>query len=439
VSFSERLGDATMLARAALGFCGPHRFELDVVLPRPAAGLLRRALAALDDDDSALRARVMGRLGAALAYTDVERGTPMLARQALQMARRIGDRATLADVLASTLWAIRGPDSLKESLALAGELRVVAAEVGDDTSRVLAHVRRLDLLLELGDIDAVDCELEALQLLARTRRERYFTWFLPVLRVGRALLEGRLADCESLARDALAHCYEGNDQAAARAFEAQMLFIRHEQGRFDELVQAVTDLADEDPRNVSWRCVRVLGYVQLGQTARAGHELEELARDEFGDIPRDEIWMASLSALSGVAYVLGDSSHAQRLYTLLLPYADRCVVTGALLCAGSVSRLLGLLATALSRYEDAARHFEQALETNTRIRSPLWIGHTQVGYAHMLLLRNRPGDRDKALQLLEKALTTAEELGLTALGEGARRLELATESAGPRAAVAGLA
>jgi tetratricopeptide (TPR) repeat protein len=362
-----------------------------------------------------------------------------MAREALQTARRVGDSATLADVLASTLWAIRGPDGLDESLALAGELALVAAEVGDDASRVLAHVRRLDLLLELGDIDAVDCELDALQLLARTRRERYFTWFLPVLRVGRALLEGRLGDCEPLARDALAHCYEGNDQAAARTFQAQMLFIRHEQGRFDELVQAVTSVADAYPRIVSWRCVRALGYAQLGQTAQARRELEELAGDEFRDIPRDETWMANLSALSGVAYVLGDAPHARRLYTLLLPFADRCVVTGALLCAGSVSRMLGLLATALSRYEDAARHFEQALEMNLRIRSPLWIGHTQVAYAHMLLLRNRSGDNDKALQLLAKALAAAEELGLTALGEGARQLKLVIEATGRPAAVAELA
>jgi tetratricopeptide (TPR) repeat protein len=74
-----------------------------------------------------------------------------------------------------------------------------------------------------------------------------------------------------------------------------------------------------------------------------------------------------------------------------------------------------LPAMALSRLDDAERHFEQALETNTRIRSPRWIARTQHHYARMLLLRDRPGDRDRALELLAQALATAEALALTAL------------------------
>jgi tetratricopeptide (TPR) repeat protein len=237
----------------------------------------------------------------------------------------------------------------------------------------------------------------------------------------------------------LSQRFEGHDETAARSFASHMSFIRHEQGRLDELLQAAEDLVEQYPGLAAARCVRAFSYAQLGQAAQARQELEGLARNDFGDIPRDEAWLPCLGLLSPVAAVLGDATRSHLLYELLLPYADRCVVTGALLSAGSVSHPLGLLATALSRYEDAARHFEQALEMNIRIRSPLWIGHTQVGYAHMLLLRNRPGDDDKALQLLAKARTTAEELGLTALGAAARRLELAAEAAGPRAAVAGLA
>jgi hypothetical protein len=55
-----------------------------------------------------------------------------------------------------------------------------------------------------------------------------------------------------------------------------------------------------------------------------------------------------------------------------------------------------------------------ALRMNAQIRSPLWIAHTQHDYADMLLHRSHPGHRDKALQLLDEALTTAEQLGLKA-------------------------
>jgi tetratricopeptide (TPR) repeat protein len=138
-----------------------------------------------------------------------------------------------------------------------------------------------------------------------------------------------------------------------------------------------------------------------------------------------------MSMLSEVAVFLDDAPRAQLLYGLLSPFADRCVVVFALLGSGSVSRFLGLLATTLSRFGDAERHFERALAMNTQIRSPLWMAHTQHDYAHMLLLRNHRGDHDKALQLLPHALTVAESLGLTALADKTRPLKLTAEAAGP--------
>ena len=120
---------------------------------------------------------------------------------------------------------------------------------------------------------------------------------------------------------------------------------------------------------------------------------------------------------------------------MLLPYADRCAVTTTLLCQGSLSRPLGLLATTLSRYDDAARHFDEALAMNARIRSPLWIAHTQHQYASMLLRRNRPVDKDRALQLLEQTIATADNLGLTDLANKARPLKLVAEEAAPPPAI----
>jgi len=66
---------------------------------------------------------------------------------------------------------------------------------------------------------------------------------------------------------------------------------------------------------------------------------------------------------------------------------------------------------------------------NCQIRSPLWIAHTQHDYAHMLVLRNQTGGNDKALELPERALLTAQQLGVTALGNKARALKLAAEGA----------
>ncbi len=82
----------------------------------------------------------------------------------------------------------------------------------------------------------------------------------------------------------------------------------------------------------------------------------------------------------------------------------------------------------MSRYADAAQYFEHALQMNAQIRSPLWVAHTQYDYARMLLQRKHPGDRDRALDLLDQALSTAELLGLRALADKTRALKNAAET-----------
>ena len=81
----------------------------------------------------------------------------------------------------------------------------------------------------------------------------------------------------------------------------------------------------------------------------------------------------------------------------------------------------------MGRFDASARHFEDALRMNAKIRSPLWIAHTQHDYARTLLRRDQRGDREHALELLRAALATADELGLKALTDRALRLTRQTE------------
>jgi tetratricopeptide (TPR) repeat protein len=82
----------------------------------------------------------------------------------------------------------------------------------------------------------------------------------------------------------------------------------------------------------------------------------------------------------------------------------------------------------MGRLDAAARHFEDALDMNTKIRSPLWVAHAQHDYGRMLLRRDQAGDREHALKLLAAALVTADKLGLKALGDRALRLKRETDA-----------
>jgi len=317
-------------------------------------------------------------------------------------------------VLASTLWATHGPDSLHASLAMAAELGAVADATGDRVLRVLAHRWQLDFLGELGDVEAVERELEALRRLAAPPRDRQFTWVLTMLGASRAHLAGRLEECERLAHAALSHSFEGRDENAAQIFAVQMFLVRREQGRLDELVDGMEGLARHYPQVPGWRCALAFVYAQLNRRAEARGELAALAAG-LADLQRDTMWLANLALLGEAAASLGEAEHAQPLYELLAPYSDRCLIIPGLHCEGSTARVLGLLATTLGRHDDAARHFERALEINARIRSPLWLAHTQHDYARLLLLRDRADDRDRAGAQLADALATAQRLSLTAL------------------------
>jgi hypothetical protein len=104
----------------------------------------------------------------------------------------------------------------------------------------------------------------------------------------------------------------------------------------------------------------------------------------------------------------------------MLPYAGRnVVIVEGWASFGSADRPLGLLATTMGLWEDAETHFEAALDLNARLAARPWLARTQHGYAQMLRARGRPGDAERVRDLLHRALSTAQELGMTTLAERA--------------------
>ena len=231
----------------------------------------------------------------------------------------------------------------------------------------------------------------------------------------------RFADSERLAQEALAIGQSLQTENVAGIFGLQMFTLRREQGRLRELEPAVRYFVQQHTA-AAWRPGLALIYSELGRTREARTEFEYLARHDFTDLPRDALWMASMTYLTDVCTFLGDTARAAILYQLLLPYTERTVVIGnAVACYGAMSRYLGALATTMGHWGTAAQHFEDALAMNARMEAWPWLAHTQYAYATMLLARSQPGDHDKATTLLDLALVTARELGMRAPGGTPRR------------------
>ena len=151
-------------------------------------------------------------------------------------------------------------------------------------------------------------------------------------------------------------------------------------------------------------------YSELGRDRQARDELDRLAADDFADLHVGTEWFFGASLLAGVCAVIGDAARAQGLYEALLPYANYNVFAHPDVALGSASRPLGLLATTMSRWDEAGRHFERALEMNARMGpDPGW--RTQRDYARMLIRRGAPDDERRASSFCGRRAVPTRNLG----------------------------
>jgi hypothetical protein len=173
-----------------------------------------------------------------------------------------------------------------------------------------------------------------------------------------------------------------------------------------------------------WRCCLALLYAQMGDLQAGRDEFEGLAAQEFADLPRDYVWLASTSMLAEACALLGDQRRAASLYRLLVPFAERNVTSGAaMVWMGPVAHSLGLLAAVMGRWDQAVAHFEDSLATSTREGARVSTARSGMAYAGVLLQRARSGDSVKAQDLLDKACVTAEDLGLAGITTMCRLLQ----------------
>jgi len=413
VDVARTAGASELLASAALAFAGRLLVAGAGVCDEVVVALLDEALCALRKEDTPLRAMAMGRLAQELIPTPSHERRWSLGREAVEMARRVGDEDVLSAVLKSTYWALWDPVTVQERLTVATELVEMAQRVGDRTTWVEGHMCRLFALMELGDIAGVRMEFDVCDRLAKELRQPYYGWLIATARVCLAFMEGRLADAEQLAWNALRVGQKAQNRPAGLFFAVQLGYLFWFQGRFEELESVLTGYRSEYPLiNQTLRCALAAFQSEQGRTPEARAEFERLAANDFSDLSGRMQWLTKVAFLTEVCAFLGDAPRAKRLYELLLPFAGRNLTLPPVIPLGSGSHYLGLLAGTMGQWEEAARHFEDALRMNASMGIRQWLARTQVAYADMLLKRRGVGGDARAEGLLIAAAETAQELGM---------------------------
>jgi DNA-binding NarL/FixJ family response regulator len=419
---ARRLGDAGLFATAAIGVGNTiWRQGSDGA---PAVTLLQEALSLVAPADSRERVRLLSALCRALLFASRPQQAQQASHEAIAIARRLGDPQMLYEALSAIVSGRWYPEGLA--------LRIDAAREGIEVVRRAPHLPwshstfmgwHAGDLMESGDSVAA---------LAATRMHHEHS-----LAVGEpfneatalaamamiATHQGRFADGEQLALQAM-RCGERFDRAnAAGIFGVQMFTLRRHQGRLRELAPVLRQFLDQGSLASTWRPGLAILHCELGARDEAQQVFDVLAGDGFAGIANDAIRTASLAYLAEVCAWLGDTARAPRLYELLLPHAGRCIVFGAHTASlGSADRLLGVLAATLRRWAAAHRHFELALDFDTRSGGRPWLPRTRCDFARVLLQRGAAGDRDRARSLLDAALDEARALSLASVAEQAAAL-----------------
>ncbi|MEK6285150.1 MAG: protein kinase [Acidobacteriota bacterium] len=409
---ARKRGAPEQLARAAL----------DIGIGMAASGtvdevqvsILKEALSALSEEDTALRARLLAQLSLALYYSPELRDE--INQQAVEMARRVDDPAAIVASLYGRHVILEGTPSVEERLAVATEILGIAERGGNKEMELQIRYRRILDLMELAEMPAMDAEIEAYTKLAEELRQPRYLWLTPYFKATRALTEGRFEECGQLARQAMAIGQRAQDPTAPLLFETLINVLRMVQGQVEDREEAIKRYIENFPEIPSMRATLANLYFRLGRREDAQREFDQVAAHDFATLPRDASWVVTMANLAYICSYLNDVRRAAILYDLLLPYAPRqLVIGGSAIGTGSILRFLGILATTLSRWEEAVTHFEGALLMNTRIGAIPFLALTQQEYGSMLMKRGDPGDREKAHQILDQALATANEIGMHGL------------------------
>jgi predicted ATPase/DNA-binding XRE family transcriptional regulator len=396
------------LGRAALGYEESRwRFNLPAA---PAVLLLQEALDSLGQEQTLLTARLQLNLVRARMSTSSPKEFATMTWQALALARRLNDPVSLFDALYLSVRGDRRPEKSAERLRMMAEMLQLAHSLGDQEYIYDTYGFRLQEFLEMGDMAALQADYALVTSLTQKAQQPFYNYYPATIRVLLALFAGRFVEAEQAAQVALEIGRQMRVENVDGVYGMQMFSIRREQGRLVEL-GALLRLLSQQPDAAVWQPGLALLYSELAMRAEAEREFEALAAEGFAALPRDAMWITTLSYLAEVCAYLGDTERATLLYDYLLPYEGRAVVVGFLaVCYGAASHYLGLLAATLGRWSVAEEHFESALELNARMGARPWLAHTRHQFALMLLNRNRGSDRDRAGALLNQALATAQEL-----------------------------
>ena len=409
-ALAGKLGDADRLAQAALGSGHPGGLQWGNAVDNGLVALYTAALDALGPADSLLRVRLTGQLATELRFGPERERRHTLTAEALAMARRLADPATLAQALSARIFAVDDPTTLAERLAITAELEALADMLDNAELGCLVASQRFDALVEVGDSAAAAAAIRRCDARAAQLQTPFFRLVPRLLHTMWALMRAE-PDAEKQVFATFAAARAAGLPHATNIAGSQLFELRARQGRLGEMLDSIRAAVMAFPDMVAMRAGLVFALTETGDDAEAQALLDDFVGDG-SDLPMDTNWASAAFMLAEAAAALGDRRIAAMLEAPVTALAGQLSKSAGVRCDGSFAHSAGQIAVCLGRLDEARGHFETAIAVNDRVGAPAAAVRSRRALAVMLAGGGGAADVAHAGELATTALRAAKTLGL---------------------------
>ncbi|HWB80349.1 MAG TPA: hypothetical protein VG755_35535, partial [Nannocystaceae bacterium] len=337
-----------------------------------------------------------------------------LARDAIAMARRIGDADTLRATLSAASFAMAANVVAPNRVDVMRETLQLAIAAGDHRVALRVRAFLVGTAAELGDPRGFDAQIDAIDALAREFSHGRFDWLAAFLRALEARARGHFEAART--HDRVADASLAEDEARGALMAGAAIDVACVTECYDDLTglasrtrQRFAALAHTLGSVVGELLVAQL-HARVGDERRAAAQLRAIAREPVFAAIAEPSWLA---LLSDACWICGDTNIAERLHAALLPYAELFAWLGPI--GGGIglpyARHLGLVCTVLGRVHDAVAWHERAEALAVHAGTRCHFARLRAELARALLARDADGDRARAAALVADARAIASELG----------------------------
>jgi class 3 adenylate cyclase len=405
---ADRADAVGLLARAALTNSRGWQSRIGAADEERLA-VLRRALARVEPEAKATRARLLALSAIEQIYTTTLEDRLALVDEAIGLARASGDPGATADVLIRAVQSVIAPPTLAQRHVWISEAVRLADDLGDPAQRFLAGHLLIRCALESADRDAIEEQLAITGAILEQLPHAGLRWTHAYDTVVQALLAGDLPDAERLATEALKLGMDAEQPDAFTIYGSQMLNIRVRQGRIAELIPLIEQTVADMPGEAVYLSVLAMAYADAGDLARCRGLLESAHAGGY-EIAYTNSWSSAIYCWADAAVRTGHRAAAEALHDRLAPFRDHLVTTHVTVDP-VVSHTLGRLERLLGRRDDADQSFRHAHRLHTKLRCAAFVALTEAAWAQLLVDRNTGDDARRARSMAERALRTASEGG----------------------------